>query len=220
MSDYAEKSKEKSIAGVSQNFQKPKSEAPFQLVDNRPRAVVQRKMQEALYNSNRVHQLMDNGQPAAAPQPAQVVNAGAAVVAPQVAAAAVVPQQPVAAVVAPPAPVAAVAPQPAHVLNPNAVAFQPGGGAAAAAVAPAPVNPLQHLIPQIINLPPAQQPYQIARGWHPGFEVWAMAHQNLFPNGVVQHFNVQAPGGLMLHVYHNLNGQLEVVGLRQRPAGF
>jgi hypothetical protein len=85
MSNYAERSKEKSTATVSQAVQKTKSEAPFQFVDNRPRAIVQQKMQEALYSSNRVSQLMNNGRPIAAQEPdvvQRVLNPGAAVFVP------------------------------------------------------------------------------------------------------------------------------------------
>lgn len=70
----------------------------------------------------------------------------------------------------------------------------------------------------IINLPPSQLPYQIVREWHLVFEVWA--YQDGLNGGYVSHFNIQAAGGPQLHVYYNALGQLEVVGIGQRPTGY
>ncbi|WP_196159648.1 hypothetical protein [Reinekea sp. G2M2-21] len=116
-------------------------------------------------------------------------------------------------------------------LNPNAADFvpqaqqpQPQAQAQQPLVAPypniannAPVNALA--LNQIINLPPiVNGHYAIVGQWHHGFEGWALHHG--FNDGMVAHFNVQANNGPMLHVYYNAFGQLEVVGIGQRPQGY
>lgn len=70
----------------------------------------------------------------------------------------------------------------------------------------------------IINLPPSAMPYQVVRPWHMAFEVWA--YEDGLNGGYVSHFNLQVPEGPMLHVYYNAFGQLEVVGIGQRPTGY
>jgi hypothetical protein len=76
-------------------------------------------------------------------------------------------------------------------------------------------------IGQIINLPPAAEPYVVTNNWHPGFEAWAMAYPQLFPEGMVGHYNVQAGAhGPQLHVYQNALGQFEVVPHGGTPSGF
>lgn len=70
----------------------------------------------------------------------------------------------------------------------------------------------------IINLPAATTPYQINGQWHLGFEGWA--YTSGLNGGWVSHFNVSTAGGPMLHVYFNLWGYLEVVGVGGRPSGF
>lgn len=109
-------------------------------------------------------------------------------------------------------------------LNPDAADFVPQAQAPLPQVAPypniannTPVNALA--LNQIINLPPiVHGNYAIVGQWHLGFEVWAMQHG--FNNGMVAHFNVQAINDSMLHVYYNALGQLEVVGVGQRPQGY
>jgi len=60
MSEYADKSKENKGIVVNGQVTQRKTGQTSQLVDNRPQAVAQRKMQEAINNSPRIQQLKAN----------------------------------------------------------------------------------------------------------------------------------------------------------------
>ena len=79
-----------------------------------------------------------------------------------------------------------------------------------------PVDPF--LLALVTGLPESENPYQIIGQWHIGFEIWA--YQDGLNGGYVAHFNVQAFGGPMLHVYYNALGQLEAVGMGRTPQGY
>jgi hypothetical protein len=102
--------------------------------------------------------------------------------------------------------------------NPDAPAFVPRGRQLTYPSIPPGTAVAPDLLQQIVNLPPSQRRYQIIGQWHDGFEPWAFQHG--FNKGSVTHFNVQTPGGPMLHVYWNANGQLEVVPPGGKPRGY
>gem|GEM_PF-6713523 len=60
------------------------------------------------------------------------------------------------------------------------------------------------------------QGYNLAHGWHEGFEVWEQIGMSIY------HFNITAAGDpqTQIHIYVNGNGGLEPVGIGQRPSGY
>lgn len=79
-----------------------------------------------------------------------------------------------------------------------------------------PVDPA--LSSLVINLPPAQSPYQVIEPWLLVFENWA--YQNGINGGYVSRFTIQALNGPLLNVYYNAMGQLEAVLPGKKPQGY